>query len=61
MPMIIRELIFNDTVLLIFGSDISLSWGTVFYIDPHSKKERSIHILLFLLLEFHVFCKLYLG
>ena len=28
---------------------------------PHSKKERSIHTLVFLLLEFHVFCKLYLG
>jgi hypothetical protein len=27
----------------------------------HSKKERSVHTLVFLLLEFHVFCKLYLG
>ena len=27
---------------------------------PNSKKERSIHTLVFLLLEFHVFCKLYL-
>ena len=27
---------------------------------PHSKKEWSIHTLVFLLLEFHVFCKLYL-
>jgi hypothetical protein len=26
----------------------------------HSKKEQSIHILVFLLLEFHVLCKLYL-
>jgi hypothetical protein len=27
---------------------------------PHSKKEQSIHTLVFLL-EFHVFFKLYLG
>jgi hypothetical protein len=26
----------------------------------HTKKEQSIHTLVFLLLEFHVFCKLYL-
>ena len=31
------------------------------YFVPHSKKEWSIHILVFLLLEFHVFCKLYFG
>ena len=31
------------------------------YFVPPSKKERSIHTLVFLLLEFHVFCKLYLG
>jgi hypothetical protein len=31
------------------------------YFIPHSKKEQSIHILVFLLLEFLVFCKLYLG
>ena len=31
------------------------------YFDPHSKKERIIHTLIFLLLEFQVFCKLYLG
>jgi hypothetical protein len=31
------------------------------YFVPHSKKERSIHTLVFLLLESHVFCKLYLG
>jgi hypothetical protein len=30
------------------------------YFVTHSKKERSIHSLVFLLLEFHVFCKLYL-
>jgi hypothetical protein len=28
---------------------------------PHSKKERSIPTLVFLLLEFHVFYNLYLG
>jgi hypothetical protein len=31
------------------------------YLVPHSKKEQSIHTLVFRLLEFHVFCKLYLG
>jgi hypothetical protein len=31
------------------------------YFVPHSKKEQSIHTLVFLLLEFHVFCKFYLG
>jgi hypothetical protein len=28
---------------------------------PLSKKDRSIHTSVFLLLEFHVLCKLYLG
>jgi hypothetical protein len=28
---------------------------------PHSKKEQSIHTLVFFLLEFHVFCKLYVS
>jgi hypothetical protein len=28
---------------------------------PYSKEERSIHRLVFLLLDFLVFCKLYLG
>jgi hypothetical protein len=27
---------------------------------PNSKKGQSVHILVFVLLEFHVFCKLYL-
>jgi hypothetical protein len=31
------------------------------YFVPHSKKERSICTLVFLLLEFHEFCKLYLA
>jgi hypothetical protein len=31
------------------------------YFVPHSKKEGSIHTLVFLPLHFHVFCKLYLG
>jgi hypothetical protein len=31
------------------------------YFLPHSKEGRSIHTLVFLLLEFHVFCQLYLG
>ena len=43
-------------------------WDTPFlglykhgYFVPHSRKERSIHTLVFLPPEFHVFCKLYLG
>jgi hypothetical protein len=28
---------------------------------PNSKKGQSVHTLVFVLLEFHVFCKLYLG
>jgi hypothetical protein len=31
------------------------------YFVPPPKKVRSIHTLVFLLLEIHVFCKLYLG
>jgi hypothetical protein len=31
------------------------------YFVPHSKKEQSIHTVVFLILEFHVFCKLYHG
>jgi hypothetical protein len=31
------------------------------YFVPPSEKDRSIHTLVFLLLEFHVFCELYLG
>jgi hypothetical protein len=31
------------------------------YFVPHSKEERSIHTLVFLLLELHVVCELYLG
>jgi hypothetical protein len=31
------------------------------YFVPHSKKDRSIHTLVFLLLEFHVACELCLG
>jgi hypothetical protein len=31
------------------------------YFVHHSKNDQSIHTLVFLLLEFHVFCKLYLG
>ena len=30
------------------------------YFVPNSKMEQTIHTLVFLLLEFHVFCKLYL-
>jgi hypothetical protein len=29
------------------------------YFVPHSNEEQSIHTLVFLLLEFHVFCKVY--
>jgi hypothetical protein len=31
------------------------------YFVPYSKEELSIHTLLFLFLDFLVFCKLYLG
>jgi hypothetical protein len=31
------------------------------YFVPPSKKDRRIHTLVFLLLEFHVVCELYLG
>ena len=31
------------------------------YFVPLSKKDWSVHTLVFLLLEFHVFCKLYFG
>jgi hypothetical protein len=31
------------------------------YFAPPSRKGRSIHTLIFLLLDFHVFCKLHLG
>jgi hypothetical protein len=31
------------------------------YFVPHSKEEWRVHTLVFLLLEFHVFCKFYLG
>jgi hypothetical protein len=31
------------------------------YFVPPSKKDRSIHTVVFLLLEFHVICELYLG
>jgi hypothetical protein len=31
------------------------------YFVPHSKEGRSVYTLEFLLLEFHVFCNLYLG
>jgi hypothetical protein len=30
------------------------------YFVPNSKKGQSIHTLVFILLEFHVFCKLYI-
>lgn len=39
MPMLIRELIFNALLLLLFGSDISLSWGTVLYIATFSSSQ----------------------
>ena len=31
------------------------------YFVPPSRKDRSIHTLVFLILQFHVVCKLYLG
>jgi hypothetical protein len=31
------------------------------YFVPHSKEGQSLHALVFLLVESHMFCKLYLG
>ena len=31
------------------------------YFVPHSKEELRVYTLVFLLLEFHVLCKFYLG
>jgi hypothetical protein len=31
------------------------------YFDPPSNKDQSIHTMVFLLLELHVVCELYLG
>ena len=42
-------------------SKLCLCNGFHGYFVPHSKKEQGIHTLVFLLLEFHMFCKLYLG
>ena len=44
-----------------FGSTFCLCNSVHGYFVSPSKKDRSIHTLAFLLLEFHVFCKLYLG
>ena len=35
--------------------------STCEYYVPLSKKDQSTHTLIFLLLELHVFCELYLG
>ena len=43
------------------SSELSLCNSFHWYFLPHSKKERSFYTLVFLLLEFHVFGKLYLG
>ena len=49
------------------GHSFSLSFKLCLYISFHGnfvpsfKKDGSIHTLAFLLLEFHVICKLYLG
>ena len=42
-------------------SELCLYNSFLGYFVPPSKKDQSIHILVFLLLEFHVFCILYLG
>ena len=45
------------------GTLCSFYWLAVshWYFDPLSNKDESIHILVFLLLELHVICELYLG
>jgi hypothetical protein len=44
-----------------FCSKICLCISSHGYFDPPSKKDQSIHTLVFLLLEFPVVCELYLG
>jgi hypothetical protein len=44
-----------------FSSELCLCNSFHGYFVPHSKKEQSIHTLVFLLFEFQVFFKLYLG
>jgi hypothetical protein len=48
---------FLHSLLLHFFS-VSPSMGVLF---PHFKKDQSIHTMVFLLLEFHVVCELFLG
>ena len=45
------------------GTLCSVHWLAVShgYFDPPSKKDQSIHTLVFFLLELHVVCELYLG
>ena len=42
-------------------SELRLCKSLHVYFVPPSKKDQRVHTLVFLLLEFHVFCKLYLG
>jgi hypothetical protein len=46
---------------MVIPSGSALNFVSVTPFVPHSKEGRNIHTLVFLLLEFHVFCKLYLG
>jgi hypothetical protein len=50
----------NDLAFSLY-SEICLCNSFHRYFVPHFKKDQSIYTLVFLLLEFHVFCKLYLG
>jgi hypothetical protein len=50
-----------DGLSFCLSSELCLYNSFHVYFVPPSKKERSIHTLVFLLLEFHVFCKLYFG
>jgi hypothetical protein len=44
-----------------FSSKLCLCNSFHGYFVPHSKKDQNIHTLVFLLFEFHVVWKLYLG
>ena len=51
------------SLVVLLGTICSFYWLAVirWYFDPLSNKDQSIHNLIFLLLELHVVCELYLG
>jgi hypothetical protein len=55
-PQVIQSLVVISSVST--SHFVTLSMGVLF---PPSKMDRSIHTMVFLLLEFYVVCELYLG